>query len=248
MAGAVANGWITQVAKSHLLSILVSTAFLIPDVGTVGAQERPAPIDPQQIEKQSLSRDLELSRVQRDIPQAPTLRRRSGAASTAPLLVLTEVKIEGASAVDQYALRDAYTPYIGRTMSQADLEDMASAISDKYRAAGYHLSRALILPQDVPNGAIRVRVVEGAISEIKVIGDPGNRFGVYATLSDLLQERPSRLGSLERKLLIVSDTPGLKVIDTGIEEISEASGSFRLTIKVDTWRIYASLGVDNSGT
>lgn len=248
MTRAIANGWIAQLAKSHLLPILVSTGFLITSFGTVGAQERSAPIDPQQIEKQLRSRDLERSRVQRDIPQAPTLKRRSGGASTAPLLVLTEVTIDGARAVDQYALRDAYTPYIGRTMSQADLEDMAGAISEKYRAAGYHLSRALILPQDVRNGAIRVRVVEGAISEIKVIGDPGDRFGVNATLSDLLQERPSQLSSLERKLLIVSDTPGLKVVDTGIDEISEASGSFRLTIKVDTWRVYASLGVDNSGT
>lgn len=244
----VADGSIARLAKSGRLPILVAVAILTCRDGTVGAQERAAPIDPQQIERQTQSRDLERSRLHRDVPQAPTLKRSSSAASTKPLLVLTGVEIEGAHAVDQVALSEAYAPYIGRTMSQVDLEEMASAISEKYRAAGYHLSRALILPQDVKNGTIHVRLVEGVLSEIRVVGDTGNRFGVYDTLSDLLAERPSRLSSLERKLLIISELPGLKIVDTGIEEISESSGNFRLTIKVDTWGIYASLGIDNSGT
>ena len=69
-----------------------------------------------------------------------------------------------------------------------------------------------------------------------------------AILNDLVRERPSKLASVERKLLIVNDTPGVRIVDTAVEEIGETTGNFRLIVKVQTWRNYASFGLDNSGT
>jgi hemolysin activation/secretion protein len=93
-----------------------------------------------------------------------------------------------------------------------------------------------------------VRVIEGSIAEIKIQGDEADRYGLYPILQGLLRERPSRLASVERKLLIANDTPGLRITDTGIEELGKTSGRFRLTLKVKTWRIYTTLGLDNSGS
>ena len=93
-----------------------------------------------------------------------------------------------------------------------------------------------------------MRVIEGAITEIKVDGDKADKFGVRRLLNDLVRERPSKLASIERKLLIINDTPGVRIVDTAVEEIGETTGNFRLIVKVQTWRNYATIGLDNSGT
>jgi hemolysin activation/secretion protein len=60
------------------------------------------------------------------------------------MFVLTSLSIEGATAIPEQAFADLYAPLIGRKVSQADLLGVANGISDRYRAAGYHLSRAVI--------------------------------------------------------------------------------------------------------
>ena len=55
------------------------------------------------------------------------------------------------------ALVRAYQAYLGKKVSQADLAAMAEAISEAYRAQGFHLSRAIVPPQDVAGAASACR-------------------------------------------------------------------------------------------
>ena len=73
-------------------------------------------------------------------------------------------------------------------------------------------------------------------------------FGVRRLLDPVLTEAPSRLVTLERQLLLVNDLPGVRVADTTLEEIGSASGNFRLTVVLKSWRIYLSGGLDNLGS
>jgi hemolysin activation/secretion protein len=73
-------------------------------------------------------------------------------------------------------------------------------------------------------------------------------FGVRAALEPIFTERPSRLHTLERQLLLLNDRPGLRILDTGLEEIGIATGRFRLIVQVQTWRVYLSAGLDNLGS
>ena len=66
-------------------------------------------------------------------------------------------------------------------------------------------------------------------------------------LAPVLAEHPSRLATLERKLLLINARPGVRIADTTLEEIGNASGRFRLTVFVKTWHIYTSFGIDNLG-
>jgi hemolysin activation/secretion protein len=64
----------------------------------------------------------------------------------------------------------------------------------------------------------------------------------------VVRERPSRLATLERQLLLVNGRPGVRILDTGLEEIGTASGRFRLVVELKTWHLYTSFGVDNLGS
>jgi hemolysin activation/secretion protein len=130
----------------------------------------------------------------------------------------------------------------------AALADIAIRIGDLYRDAGYHLSRAIVPPQDIRNGLVHIRVIEGAISQVVLEGNDLERFGIRAYLDDVLQERPSRLATLERKLMLVNNLPGVRIEDSAIEEIGPATGKFRLIVRLNAWRVFMAVATDNLGS
>src|SRR5262249_39938992 len=145
-------------------------------------------------------------------------------------------------------LAATYQGYLGKMVSQADLAAIAQAISDCYRAAGFHLSRAIVPPQDIEGGRVRIQVIEGSITNVELRGDGAEQFGIRRLFNPVLAEYPSRLATLERQLLLVNNWPGVRIIDSGIEEIGGMTGRFRLFVQVKTWHVYTFVGLDNLGS
>jgi hemolysin activation/secretion protein len=212
------------------------------------AQQANPGYDPRQTEKRFEAPQTDRSPAARPrLPRAP-FARPEGKADTKPLFVLHQVSVVGAEAIAGDRLATAYQPYLGKKVSQADLADMASAVSDIYRAEGFHLSRAIVPVQDIKNGALRLQVIEGSITEVALKGEGAGQFGIQPMLDVVAAERPSRLATLERQLLLINGRPGVRIQDTGLEEIGTASGHFRLTVELKTWHLYTSFGIDNLGS
>lgn len=178
----------------------------------------------------------------------PQFGSAEGQADSKPMFVLRHVSITGATAIRPDRLVTAYQPYLGKKVSQADLVAMAGAVSDVYRAAGFHLSRAIVPAQDVADGRLRLQVIEGSIVDVALKGEGAEQFGVRSMLDPVLAERPSRFTTLERQLYLINGRPGVHIDDTGLEEIGSASGRFRLIVTVNTWHVFTSFGVDNLGS
>lgn len=167
---------------------------------------------------------------------------------TRPQFVLQGVTISGTHAVPRDRLAAAYQPYLGKKVSQADLAAIAGAIGDIYRMNGFHLSRAIVPPQDIEKGRVRIQVVEGSIVEAQLRGDGAEQFGIRPMLGPVLSEHPSRLTTLERQLFLINARPGVRILDTAIEELGGPTGRFRLIVVVKTWHIFTSFGIDNLGS
>jgi hemolysin activation/secretion protein len=208
-------------------------------------QARP---DPLQTEKRFDAFQAEQRRADKPAIAMPRMARPEIRADTTPLFKLKAVGIEGASVISGAAIAETYRSYIGRTVSQADLAEIAAKVSDLYRDAGYHLSRAIVPPQELKNGLVRLKVIEGAIVDIALKGNGAEQFGIGSLLHPITDEHPSRLKTLERQLLLVNERPGVRITDTALEEIGAASGRFRLVVSVETWRIYTAQALDNLGT
>src|SRR5262249_36183944 len=125
---------------------------------------------------------------------------------------------------------------------------IAGKISDLYRAAGFHLSRAIVPPQDIQGGRIRVQVIEGSIVDVAVRGERAAQFGVQKVLAPITAEQPSRRTTMERALLLANDLPGMRIADSTIDEIVTGSGRFRLTVTVTPWTNYTTFSTDNRGS
>jgi hemolysin activation/secretion protein len=219
-------------------------------MSTAQAQQANQPgFDPRQPEKHFDN----LQSGQSQSPSRPTLRvpspaRPDSSADTRPQFVLRAVSLRGASAIPYDRLATTYQPHLGKQVSQADLAAIAAAITGLYRAAGFHLSRAIVPPQDVTDGQVRVQVIEGNITEVSLKGDGAEQFGVRPMLDPVLAEHPSRLATLERQLLLINGSPGVRIIDSSLEEIGGPTGRFRLVLELKAWHVFTAFGLDNLGS
>ena len=215
--------------------------------GSVQAQQATPPgYDPKQTEK----RFEDQAQTPAGRPRLPTPQfgRAETHGDAKPLFVLRHISITGAAALPPARLAELYKAFVGKKVSQADLAAITAAVGDIYGEAGFHLTRAVIPPQDIQNGRIATWVIEGSITELSLKGDGAERFGARPLLEAVLTERPSRFSTLERQLLLINSLPGVRIEDTALEEIGTGSGHFRLIVSLKTWNIFTSVGVDNLGS
>lgn len=161
---------------------------------------------------------------------------------------LTAVTVKGVNALAADKISSTYSGKIGSVVTGADILEISQQITELYRNAGFHLSRAIIPPQDLKGGVLHVEVVEGTIDQISLAGGGRDPLGILPVLRPITLERPSRLSTLERQLLLVNDRPGARVTDVSLAEIGSATGKFRLIVTIETWRIYWTQGLDNYGS
>lgn len=223
--------------------------LILATAGTATAQQSAQQPRPylQQPEKRLDAIQLDRRRSNAAPVPMPKMARPEIRADTKPLFKLARVIVEGANVIPTREIAETYRSDIGKTVSQADLVEIATRIGNLYRDAGYHLSRAIVPPQDVKDGLVRINVIEGRIAAIVLKGEGAERFGVRSMLRPVIDEHPSRLKTLERQLMLVNDSAGIRITDTALEEIGTASGNFRLIVSIESWRIYAALSLDNMG-
>ena len=212
------------------------------------AQQANPGFDPRQTEKHFDDLDAGQRRSTKPSLRVPSLARPELSADSKPQFVLRAISLVGASAMPHEDLAATWRPYLGKKVSQADLAAIAQAIGDLYRAAGFHLSRAIVPPQGIEDGRVRIQVIEGSIAEVTLKGDGADQFGIRPMLDPVLSEHPSRLATLERQLLLINGRPGVRITDSALEEIGDSSGRFRLVVDLKTWHVYTAFGADNLGS
>lgn len=204
----------------------------------------PATSDPNPVQRQLEERQLDKRRAKSPQLKRPALFEDGGAAS-GESFSLRSVSISGATTVGKAVLEDQLTGYLGGVVTPADLRAITKRLTDVYQAQGYFLSRAAIAPQDVADGHLRIRIIEGHVAEVRVTGSHLERYRLAAALAPISNERPITLATFERTLLLVSDTPGIQILDTNLEEMTADSGAYRLTVSVSAKPVSAALTIDN---
>jgi hemolysin activation/secretion protein len=162
-----------------------------------------------------------------------------------PCFVLMGLTIDGVTAYPLEDLAPLYADDLTREVSMTDLARIAQAITDKYRADGYFLARAVVPPQTGPEGMVRLVVYEGHVSELQVQGRASP--AVRVLLNGVTDERPLRLTDLDRRLTLATDRPGLK-LKAHLEPVLDDPAQHRLVVQADRQMLSGSLYVDNRGT
>ena len=161
---------------------------------------------------------------------------------------LNGIEIKGAVTLPASGLRDLYQPLIGKDVTLSDILDVAAAIENEYRRAGYILVRAFVPPQRVADGIFTINVVEGFIANISVEGGkPKTRERIRRYLEAAQASKPLRLATIERALLLANDLPG--VTAGGVLRPSpDTQGASELVVTVPDNPVSALFSLDNRGS
>lgn len=158
------------------------------------------------------------------------------------------VVFEGNTTLPDATLRALAAPYTGRAISLADANELAAKVTAAYRDAGYVLSRAVVPAQNVTDGTLHIRIVEGRIDQTKIQGNAGGARPFLESYGQrITAARPLTAPVLERELLLASDLPGLNVRSV-LTASQTTPGAADLTLVVDPKPVEAFISADNHGS
>lgn len=194
-------------------------------------------------------------------PDGFGLPRSSGEQLTQPSVsrgklgfLLTDVRFEGATVFDEAELRDHLKAFLGQPTTIEDLEVMRLALTQLYVNAGYINSGALLPRQQVENGVVLFRIIEGRLSAVRPFGeDIGGDFGFGGQLvPDYLTDRlaiptdqPLNVEQLRERFGILLED---RMVDRlrGQLKPGEAPGEAVLDLEVEIRDpVFASVSVNN---
>jgi hemolysin activation/secretion protein len=135
----------------------------------------------------------------------------------------------------------------GSELDLRDLRDMAGKISDFYNRRGYFVAQAYVPAQDLQNGAVTIVVVEAHYGKVGLDNHSRLSNGLaHGVLGGLKPGDPVATAPLERRLLLLSDIPGVVVKST----LSPGAtvGSSDLTVALTPGPLFSgSIDADNAG-
>jgi hemolysin activation/secretion protein len=196
--------------------------------------------------------------LERSIPQpmprshiAPVIRAPSrigpGNPSDVGRFTLGAVHVERATAFSQAELGPDFEPFLATEVDQSKLNQIAARITDRYRKEGYLLSYAVVPPQSVQAGIVRIAVFEGQVTALQVEGAGPGRAAIEAAAAPLLKEVPLRAATLERAIGLIRDMPGFTVVDVRLARSDRNPALHSLKIIVARNPIRAFAYSDNRG-
>ncbi len=134
-----------------------------------------------------------------------------------------------------------------RGLTVGELQQIANVITEYYHRRGYFLARAVIPAQEVTDGIVHIRVLEGRLHKIVTVGNKRYSSALLARpfksmIGDLVTVKQS-----ENALLTLAQYPGLSAF--GVFRPGDYVGTTDMVINVQQERPYdASVRADNEGT
>lgn len=175
-------------------------------------------------------------------PDAPTDAVAEGAR-----IRVNSLRVTGATlfAEDELIAAAGFTP--GSDLTLPELRNLAAGITRFYNSRGYVLAQAYLPAQDVLEGTVTVAVIEGRYGAINVRNQSGVSDDVARRITAGLNTGdPVAIAPLERRLLLLSDIPGVRVHST-LSPGAEV-GAADLTVDLARApRLSGSLEADNAG-
>lgn len=155
-----------------ILAAALSAAPALAQTLPPGAD--PGAVQQRRIEDEERRRRLErLERreitdpVRREAAPPPPARP----AGEAVRFMVREIRFSASAILPAETLAELAGPYIGRTLAFADLLELTARIDAAYREHRVVTARAVIPPQDVSDGIVDIRLVEGRVGGIAVQGN-----------------------------------------------------------------------------
>ena len=162
-------------------------------------------------------------------------------------VTLRGIEIKGNTVISRERLDAVMADAIGKSYDLAGLRSLADRLTSFYRDTGYPFARAYLPPQSLPDGTLRIELVEGRYGAIQAqssdaqLAAQAQKFLHPLRSGEVIQDK-----GLERTTLLLDDLPGIQT--TPIIRPGQQTGTGDLDIGVTLkQRFTGEVGLDNHG-
>jgi hemolysin activation/secretion protein len=177
--------------------------------------------------------------------QLPTFAQGTG---SGPEFPITRFTVEGATLMTSERVDEALAPFTGAERTLADVQRARAALEAAYARLGYGAAQVVVPEQEITDGVVRLRVIEGRLHEVAI---EGNRFfdaaNIRRSLPALAEGAPLNTARVARELRLANESPVKQT--TVVLKGAADEGDLAAQVRVEDqrpWRF--SLGLDNTGT
>ena len=164
-------------------------------------------------------------------------------------IFVKEFKITNNSKISQVQLKPILKEYENKELTFSQIKELAYKISQFYRSKGYLVARAYIPAQDIVDNIVEITIIEGTYGEIILQNNSLVKTELIKnSLQKLKDTKIIESASLEREILNLAKTPGIKVLNTNLKA-GQKVGTSDILIDLgyeDKISSYAS--IDNYGS
>ncbi|MBE9215539.1 ShlB/FhaC/HecB family hemolysin secretion/activation protein [Plectonema cf. radiosum LEGE 06105] len=156
-------------ARAESISALPSETTDIAqriDVPNIPPQDIPRPLPPPQPEP---TPPEVLPPASDLLPKTPNLPPAQQPSNPLDTIFVREFEIVGNTILTQ-EISELVKEYTGQNLTFAELFAVRSKISELYVKGGYVTSAAIIPPQTLENGIVKIQIIEGSLEDIEIIG------------------------------------------------------------------------------
>lgn len=148
-------------------------------------------------------------------PTAPTPSPAQPAGQSEVRFEVKAFVLEGVNTIPEAKVQAVLKEWVGRPVNFDDLQKACDAVVNLYRASGFTV-QAILPPQKIADGVVRILVTEAKLSSVFVDTPQGatrfnkDKAAEYITYANALGE-PLNTKAIERALIILNETPGVLV-------------------------------------
>ncbi|MFA5146941.1 MAG: POTRA domain-containing protein [Candidatus Omnitrophota bacterium] len=227
-----------------LLFVVLFALPALAQTPTAG-QEPEAQASRYQKEIERRQRELEEKRVRP--PRAEVEEEKPKPSGVTVTFTLASVAVTGSTIFKEADLSPTYQPYLNRTVTFEDLDKITENIKAKYREKGYLTTNVYVPEQEIRDGNIEIRVLEGKMGSLNV---EGNRFFSTRSITRYFHTKKDELlniNVLQRDLLRLNQNPDLEV--KSVIGAGKEAGTTDITLKAEErFPYHLGGGVDNHGS
>jgi hemolysin activation/secretion protein len=184
-------------ARPFLLAALALTAAGVHAQVQIPPGADPAVIQQREIERERREREERERRERIERPLKPPAKPPAPPPTGEELrFFVREIEFWPPSEIlTKEELEALAAPYRGRTLGFAELRELVAKVNELYRAKGVVTAQAVLPPQEVSDGIVRIRLIEGRVGRIRL---EGNETTDADYVTNRLRLKPSMLVDLVR--------------------------------------------------
>ena len=162
-------------------------------------------------------------------------------------ITVQQFKVHGSTIFDAWELSNITQPFEDQTLTLAELQTAADAVTQYYFDRGYLTSRAILGDQTIENGVVHIQVIEGQLEGIELTGNKRVN-SKYIREQINLAGSPLNQENLENQLRLLKTDPLIGKLEASLKEGTRL-GQTQLSLKItEANPSFASINLDNYGS